>query len=298
MITVKNVYKSFDHVHALDGFEMHVEKGSIYGLIGPNGSGKTTIIKHLAGVLRVDAGEVLIDGAPVYENVKAKQKIGYMSDQMFIPHGYTLKDMCKLYQSFYPTFSLDRYQDMVKLMKLRENTPLASFSKGMKKQACLILVMSVMPELLLLDEPFDGLDPIVRRIVRRFLIDDVAERQTTVLVSSHNLKELEDLCDHIGIINHGQMMLERDLDDLRGSVHKIQVAYNTSEQYDYPGLDILYREKRGSTELLIMKNDMEDIKRVIDQTHPLIFDILPLSLEEVFIYELGGDDDEVTKLIF
>lgn len=298
MIKVTHVDKSFDDLKALDDLSMSVHKGSIYGLIGPNGSGKTTLIKHLAGVLKQDDGEVFIDDQPVYENVAMKRLIGMIPDEMYVPHGYSLDDMRALYRSLYPTFSDDRYIEMVTMMKLNRRKKIQSMSKGMKKQAVFCIVMAAMPQVLLLDEPFDGLDPIVRKIIKHFLIEDVAERQTTVLISSHNLRELEELCDAVGIIKNGHMLLERDLDDLRTDVHKIQVALPQGEDRSYEALNVLYQETTGSMDQLIIKDNIDHIKDVIEAKNPLVFDVLPLSLEEVFIYELGGDDHDIKKLIF
>lgn len=210
MIYIDNLSKKFDGTLALDGLNMHVPDGSVYGLVGTNGAGKTTIIKHLAGVLRQNSGTILIDGESVWENEKLKARIGVIHDELYFPSGYSLKNMSSMYKSMYPLWNEDRFHEMTRIMQLDESRRLSTFSKGMKKQAMFCLVMSTMPDYLLLDEPLDGLDPIVRKLVWKFLIDDVADRQMTVLVSSHNLKDMEEICDHIGIISNGKMILERD----------------------------------------------------------------------------------------
>ena len=301
MIYIDNLSKKFDGTLALDGLNMHVPDGSVYGLVGTNGAGKTTIIKHLAGVLRQNSGTILIDGESVWENEKLKARIGVIHDELYFPSGYSLKNMSSMYKSMYPLWNEDRFHEMTRIMQLDESRRLSTFSKGMKKQAMFCLVMSTMPDYLLLDEPLDGLDPIVRKLVWKFLIDDVADRQMTVLVSSHNLKDMEEICDHIGIISNGKMILERDLDTIKTSLHKIQVSFGgpTAPGIDpYNGLNILHKEGRGTVDLLIIDNDIETARRTINAHDPVLFDILPLSLEEVFIYELGGENDEIRKLVF
>ncbi|MBR2546722.1 MAG: ABC transporter ATP-binding protein [Eubacterium sp.] len=309
MIRIEGLTKKFDGSLALDGLDMNVPDGSVYGLVGTNGAGKTTIIKHLAGVWRQDKGTIEYDGENIWENEKLKSRIGVIHDELYFPSGYTLKDMSRMYMSAYPIWNDERFHEMTRIMKLDEKKRVQSFSKGMKKQAMFSLVMSTMPDYLLLDEPLDGLDPIVRRLVWKFLIDDVADRGMTVLVSSHNLKDMEEICDHIGIISNGRMVLERDLDTIKTSLHKIQVSFGDissigvsikeDEKFDpYKGLNILHKETRGTVDLMIIDNDLEEARAIINKNDPVLFDILPLSLEEVFIYELGGENDEIRKLVF
>ena len=223
-------------------------------------------------------------------------------DDLYFPSGYTLKNMSSMYSAAYPKWNADRFREMTRILRLDEKRRISTFSKGMKKQAMFCLVMSTMPDYLLLDEPLDGLDPIVRKLVWRFLIDDVADRGMTVLVSSHNLKDMEEICDHIGIISNGKMVLERDLDTIKTSLHKIQVSFGGNDSIDaskrYEGLNILHKESRGTVDLMIIDNDIEEARQIINRSEPVLFDILPLSLEEVFIYELGGENDEIRKLVF
>ena len=314
MIQVKELSKKFDGSLALDGLNMNVPDGSVYGLVGTNGAGKTTIIRHLAGVWRQDKGDIYIDGEEVWENEGLKSRIGVIHDDLYFPSGYTLKNMSSMYSAAYPKWNADRFHEMTRILRLDEKRRVSTFSKGMKKQAMFCLVMSTMPDYLLLDEPLDGLDPIVRKLVWRFLIDDVADRGMTVLVSSHNLKDMEEICDHIGIISNGKMVLERDLDTIKTSLHKIQVSFGSSNDTagqseieetesaaglnPYKGLNILHKESRGAVDLLIIDNDIEEARAIINRSEPVLFDILPLSLEEVFIYELGGENDEIRKLVF
>ncbi|MBR3147585.1 MAG: ABC transporter ATP-binding protein [Eubacterium sp.] len=301
MIQVKGLSKKFDGRLALDGLDMNVPDGSVYGLVGTNGAGKTTIIRHLAGVWRQDKGDIDFDGEEVWENEGLKSRIGVIHDDLYFPSGYTLRNMSSMYRSAYPRWNAERFHEMTRILKLDEKRRISTFSKGMKKQAMFTLVMSAMPDYLLLDEPLDGLDPIVRKLVWKFLIDDVADRGMTVLVSSHNLKDMEEICDHIGIISNGKMVLERDLDTIKTSLHKIQVSFGSSAATGsdpYEGLNILHRESRGTVDLMIIDNDIEEARQIINRSEPVLFDILPLSLEEVFIYELGGENDEIRKLVF
>ncbi len=298
MIQVKELSKSFDGFKALDGLSLNVKKGSIYGLVGVNGSGKTTLIKHLAGVYIPDSGEELIDGEEIFDNVAVKERIAYIADDLYFFGMYNLKGSAAYYRKLYPNWNDERYAHMVSQFGLNEKIKLSKFSKGMQKQAAFILAMSAMPEILILDEPIDGLDPLVRRRVLKYIVDDVAEREMTVLVSSHNLKEMEGLCDSIGIISKGKMLIERDLDDLKSDVHKIQIVFPQGTEPDLDGLNILYREKRGSVELLIIRGERNRVENKLMESKPMVFDLLPLTLEEIFIYETGGERDELQEVFF
>ena len=215
MIEVKNLCKSFEDFAALKDLNLHVDKGSIYGLVGVNGSGKTTLIKHLTGVLVPDSGSVIIDGQPVQDNIELKERVGYISDDLYFFGNYDLKSMSKFYAKLYPNWDQARYKHMVEKFELPENKRISKFSKGMQKQAAFVLTMSAKPDCLILDEPVDGLDPVVRKRVWKYVVNDVAEREMTVLVSSHNLRELEGLVDHVGIMYQGSIKLERgNLDEL------------------------------------------------------------------------------------
>lgn len=288
MISVTNVNKAFDGFPALADLDLHVRKGSIYGLVGTNGAGKTTLIKHVMGILKQDEGAVTIEEEPVYENLNLKKRMGYIPDDLYFFASYNLKESARFYRSLYPNWNKDRYQHMVSQFELSETRRLSKFSKGMQKQAAFVLTMSTMPDYLILDEPIDGLDPIVRKLVWKYVVEDVAEREMTVLVSSHNLKEMEGICDSIGILSKGHMMIERDLDELKSDIHKVQVAFREPLASPYQDLNVLHKESRGAVDLLIVRNRKEQVEDVIRRNHPLIFDLLPLSLEEIFIYELGG----------
>ena len=296
MIKVKDLYKVIDGEVVLDHLNMHVEEGSIYGLIGPNGAGKTTLIRHLVGVLKQDSGKIFIESQPVYENIELKRKIGYISDAMYFIET-NLERNAKVYKDLYPSWNQDRFEELYKTFKLNPTKKIQTFSKGMRKQASFCLIMSTMPHYLILDEPIDGLDPVARKLVWKYIIDDVAQRNLTVLISSHNLKELEGIVDHVGILYKGKIMKEFDLEYIQTHIHKIQVSFG-DEEVNLDALNIAYQEERGSVKILIIEDSLSRIRKVIGEKAPLIFDILPLSLEELFMYEVGGEDDDIQKLIF
>lgn len=300
MITVKNLNKAFDEHQALDNLSLNVKSGSIYGLVGTNGSGKTTVIKHLTGVLKQDSGEILFDGEPVYENIELKKRLGYIPDDLSYLATFTMRDAVKYYRSVYPVWDQERYSEMLEKFGLRSRKKIHNFSKGMQKQAAFILTMCTHPSYLILDEPIDGLDPIVRKLVWKYIIDDVSGSGMTVLVSSHNLREMEGICDCIGILDKGEMKIERDLDELKSDIHKVQVAYSEDGDHTdkFKALNVLHHEQRGSVDLLIVRNERDFVRKTLDASRPLIFDMLPLTLEEIFIYELGGENYAISDIIF
>ena len=291
MIQVKNVVKRFEGFRALDDLTMTVPKGAVYGLVGPNGAGKSTIIRHLAGIYRQDSGEVLVDGQPVYENNEVKRRMAVIGDDWYYFPQAGIREMAKFYAGMYPQFSWERYEKLKAVFPLDEKLMLRRMSKGMQKQAAFWLTVCCMPEYLILDEPVDGLDPVMRRQVWSLLLGDVAERGTTVLVSSHNLRELEDVCDHVGILNHGKVLLERSLSDLQDNTVKLQVAYQGVTEPPLPAeLNILHRSHVGRVYTYIVRGNSQDIMRRMQITEPVLLESIPLTLEEIFIYELGGVD--------
>lgn len=296
MIEVKNVTKSFDGFKALDNLSMNVPDGAIYGLLGPNGAGKSTIIRHITGILKPDSGEVNIAGEPVFENPEVKSAIAYIPDDVYYFNQASLLDMMKFYKGIYPNFSTERYKKLLNAFSLNEKAKIRSFSRGMQKQTAFILAASTNPKLLVMDEPVDGLDPVMRRQVWGILMSDVAEHGTTVLVSSHNLRELEDVCDHVGIMNQGSMLLEHSLSSLQENVVKVQLALpDGAEIPDY--INVLSKSSSGRVLTLIAKGTQEEIANQLSTCNPLFMDLLPLSLEEIFIYELGGEHYEVKDII-
>lgn len=288
MIKLTDVSKMFEKYTALKNVNLSIEKGSIYGLIGSNGAGKTTLLKLAAGIYRQEKGVITIAGSPVYENTNTKQKVAYLSDHpYFLPH-YTAKQMAHFYRSFYPSWDSERFLKLAEAFSFDINKKLQNFSKGWQRQAAFIFAFAAQPEILILDEPFDGLDPVIRKKVKNLLIQDVADREMTILISSHNLREVEDLCDHVGILHNGQVILERELDELKSDIHKVQLAYKQGfPQQLLKNLDVLFQEKRGSISLLIIRGSEAEIAENIRRTNPVIFDLLPLTLEEIFIYEMG-----------
>ena len=296
MIEVKNVIKSFDGFRALNGLTINVPTGAIYGLVGPNGAGKSTIIRHITGIYRQDEGEVLVNGEPVYENTNIKKDIAYIPDDVFFFTQSTIKDMMKFYKGVCPTFSVERYEKLRRAFELNENSKMRSLSKGMQKQAAFWLMVSMCPKVLVLDEPVDGLDPVMRRQVWSILMADVAENGTTVLVSSHNLRELEDVCDHVGIMSKGKLLLERNLSDLQDNIAKVQLAL--ADERALPSeLNVLHHSSTGRLQTIIVRGKAEEITNQLAACEPLFMDVIPLSLEEIFIYELGGEHYEVKDII-
>ena len=296
MIQIKNVSKSFDGFMALDGISIHVPKGGIYGLVGPNGSGKSTLIRNIMGIYRPDSGEIEVDGQAVYENPAVKETIAYIPDDVFYFLQSTVKDLMKYYRGIYPRFDTERYEKLKEVFKLDENMPIRRMSKGMQKQAAFWLCMCMRPKVMVLDEPVDGLDPVMRRQVWSIIMSDVAEHGTTVLVSSHNLRELEDVCDHVGIIDHGRLLLERSLSELQENISKIQIALPEGRELP-EGLDILHTATTGRLRTVIVRGEPNKVQMALQECEPLFMDALPLSLEEIFIYELGGADYAVKEIV-
>ena len=291
MLEAKHVVKTFDGFRAVDGLTMTVPTGAVYGLVGPNGAGKSTIIRHLAGIYRQDSGEVLLDGQPVYEDPAVKRRMTVIGDDWYYFPQANIREMAHFFAGLYPAFSWERYEKLKQVFPLDEKMMLRRMSKGMQKQAAFWLTVCCMPEYLILDEPVDGLDPVMRRQVWSLLLGDVAERGTTVLVSSHNLRELEDVCDHVGILDHGRVLLERSLSDLQDNTVKLQVAYPGVTEPVLPAeMQILHRSHVGRVYTYIVRGSREDILRRMQITEPVLLESIPLTLEEIFIYELGGVD--------
>ena len=299
MIQVNEVVKTFDGFRALDGVTMTVETGSIYGLVGPNGAGKSTILRHLCGVYRPDGGVITIEGQPVYEHPAIKERMVVIPDDVYYYGSASVREMMKFYRGMYPTFSMERFEKLAEAFpEVDAKRPIRRMSKGMQKQAAFWLAMSCCPDYLLLDEPVDGLDPVMRRQVWSLLMGDVAERGTTVLVSSHNLRELEDVCDHVGILSHGQVVIERSLSQLQGTTVKLQVAFPDGVQPGLPqGMEVLHQSQLGRVYTYIVRGRADEVQQQVEAIHPLFVEALPLSLEEIFIYEMGGNDYAVRDIV-
>ena len=298
MIEVKNVVKTFDAFTALKDTTLTVPTGAIYGLVGPNGAGKSTLIRCLTGIYRTDSGSITVDGVEVYERPDVKERIATVPDDWYYFLQSSIRDMMHFYRGFYPRFNMQRYESYKQIFALDEKMPIRRMSKGMQKQAAFWLTMCCMPDYLVLDEPVDGLDPIMRRQVWSLIMNDVAERGTTVLVSSHNLRELEDVCDHVGILDRGSVLLERTLSELQDNLVKIQAVFPDDADLVIPGeLQILHRSNVGRVQTLIVRGNAEYVINHLSTCRPLMLEALPLSLEEIFIYELGGVDYAVRDIL-
>ncbi len=299
MIQVRNVVKTFDGFRALDGLTMTVPRGSVYGLVGPNGAGKSTILRHITGIYRQDSGEVLLEGEPIYENPAAKARISSIPDELYYFLSASTRDMARFLRGFYPKFDRDRYQTLRGVFaQVDEKQPMRRLSKGMQKQAAFWLSLCCRPEVLVLDEPVDGLDPVMRRQVWSLLMADVAQEGTTVLVSSHNLRELEDVCDRVGILSHGKVLIERSLTDLQENLVKMQVVFQEREMPKLPAdMEVLHVTQVGRIHTLIVRGNATDVTNRLAVYAPILLEALPLTLEEIFIYELGGEDYAVRDVI-
>ena len=297
MIEVRGLKKTFDGFAALDGADLSVPRGAVYGLVGPNGAGKTTLLRHLTGVYHQDSGSVTFDGQPVWENADVKARIASIPDDWFYFMQAGLRDMMRFYRGLYPKFDQERFEKLREVFALDEKRPLRRMSKGQQKQAAFWLALCTMPDYLILDEPVDGLDPVMRRQVWSLMMGDVAERGTTVLVSSHNLRELEDVCDHVGIMDHGHVLLERSLAQLQDNMVKLQVVFPDGME-DVPAeLPVLHASKLGRVHTLIMRMNAQEATERLMAYSPLLVDAIPLTLEEIFIYELGGADYAVKDIV-
>ena len=296
MIKTKDIVKSFEGFKALDGISINIKKGSVYGLVGPNGAGKTTLIKTMLGIYKQNHGEIEIDGIKDINSEDLKQRIVYISDDLYYYPSYTIKDMAKLYKSIYKNWDCETYEKLKAVFNIDEKRKVKKLSKGMQKQVAFWLGLCTKPDVMILDEPVDGLDPVMRRSTMKLVLSEVEARDMTVLISSHNLRELEDVCDYVGIMHKGRIVIEKALDDIKGNIHKIQVAFKNGLPEDLNDkLDVLKCESFGSVYNIIVKG--ENAQKIINSYEPLVCDIIPLSLEEVFIYELGGMGYEFESII-
>ena len=296
MIELKNTVKKFDGFTALDEVDLRIEKGTAFGLLGSNGAGKSTILRLVSGIYSADSGEVLVDGESVYDNVDAKQKIFFINDETVQFGSFTLKKLKNYYKDFYPSFSEEIFESLLKKTGLPLDKKINTFSKGMKRQAIVIIGLACRTDYLLLDEAFDGLDPTMRIIVKKMLVDAMLDRQLTTIISSHNLKEINEVCDTAALLHNGKIVFSRDIDDIKGSIHKIQVVFNknedgsvvnyTEEDFVQEGIEILHYEQSQSICFIIAKGDIDAIKASLLSKHPMLTEVIPLTLEEIFIYEL------------
>lgn len=289
MINVDNVTKQFGDFYALKDCTIKIGSGSAYGLLGSNGAGKSTLLRILAGIYRQDSGEVTIDESAVYDNVAVKQRIFYVSDDVEQYANMTPDDMKKMYEIFYPTFSTEKFEKLMKAIDLPKDKRMSTFSKGMKRQAAVICGLAASTDILLLDEAFDGLDPTMRISVRKMLFDAMAENNGTVVISSHNLTEIEELCDSVGLVHKGRVVFDRELDSVKGDLHKIQVSFeNEMKINDFPEINIISMNTLGSVQSFIVRGDSEEACRIMRENGAKFCDVIPLTLNEIFIYEMEG----------
>lgn len=287
MIEVKALTKRFGDFTALDNVTCNIPEGCIYGMVGSNGAGKSTLLRLISGVYRPDAGAVFVDGQPVYENKAVKARIAFVPDDLFFLGGADMRRMAQLYAAAYPAFDKARFEALTAAFKLDPKKPLSAFSKGMKRQAAIILSLSSRPKYIFFDETFDGLDPIMRTLVKKLIVEDVLDRHATAIITSHSLRELEDTCDQLALLHKGGLVLESDVQNLKTSLFKIQIAFNHEYDRDlFEGLDILHYTRHDSVASFIVRGDREQTVATLQAKLPVLLDVLPLSLEEVFTYEM------------
>lgn len=298
MIEVRNVSKIYGKLEAVRDVSLTVKKGSIYGLIGSNGAGKTTLLKTLCGIYKENSGEIKIDSESVFENNNIKARMFFMPDNIYFFTQYSIKSMANFYKNIYPNWNAERFEKLRMVFNIDINKKIKSLSKGMQRQVAFHLALSTMPDYMILDEPMDGLDPVMRQKIRNLIIQDVADREMTVLISSHNLRELEDLCDHVGIMHKGDVLFEKDLDDLKSDIHKIQIAFKDKiPETLCEKVKVINKEDRGSISLLIVRGKKDEVISHFESFNPVVFDILPLTLEEIFIYEMGEVGYEIKNIM-
>ncbi len=298
MIKVQQLAKKFGDLDVLQDLELHVRKGSIYGLVGSNGAGKTTLLKLLAGVYRPDQGSILVEGQTVFENTQVKERIVFIPDDLFYFNQYSIRETADFFSQVYPCWDEGRFLELAKVFGLDTKRRVVKLSKGMKRQVSFWLALSVRPQILILDEPLDGLDPMIRSKVKKLMLADVAEREMSILISSHNLRELEDICDHMGILHDGKLIIESELDTLKSGINKVQTAFPAGLPLEIlQDQNLLYHESRGSIYLLIMRGDEQAIKSQILKHQPLLLDVLPLTFEEIFVYEMGGVGYDIQNIL-
>ena len=299
MIEIKKVSKRFDKIAAVSDVSLSIEQGQVFGLLGTNGAGKSTLLRMMAGVLKPEEGEILIDGEAVWDCVEAKQKFFYISDEQYFFPNATPLDMAAFYKTLYPAFNEKRFRKFLVKFTLQKDRKIQTFSKGMKKQVMFIFALSIMPEYLIMDEPFDGLDPHIRKIIWDILIQDVSERQMTIFISSHHLNELDSMCDHIALISDGEIIFEEALDHLKEGYHKLQIVLESGDDMYAleKELNILAHQMMGRVHTLIVEGNLESIDMIVSKYHPIINETLSLSLEEIFLFTLGGKYDELKDIM-
>ena len=298
MITTTNVVKKFDNFIALDNIDLKLNNGQVFGLIGSNGSGKSTLLRLLSGVYTPDSGEILIDDDLVFDNKKIKERVFFLSDTPFFFTNSTVNEMAKFYKKMYTNFSYERLEELSKVFPIDKNEKISSMSKGMMRQAALMLAFSCCPDYLFLDEAFDGLDPVMRESLKRLITKDIVDKNITVIITSHNLRELENMCDRVGLLHKGKIVFDDNLENLKSSVHKIQAAFKSiPSQEDFNGLNLLKFERTGSIVQVVVKGNKTEILDYVNKLNPIFVEAIQPTLEELFIFELGGLGYDISEII-
>lgn len=298
MIEIKNVTKSFESLDALDTICFNIPKGSVYGLLGSNGSGKSTLLRVMSGVFEPDGGEVRIDGERVFENERVKGKCIFVPDFPYFYNNSTVENTAQLYRKIYPDWSEQRFEDLCHMFPINKRAKIISMSKGMQRQAALILTLSAQPDYIFLDEIFDGLDPVVRQLVKRLIADDVYSRKMTAVIASHNLRELEDLCDYVGLLHRGKIILNKELDNVKQGIHKIQIAFkNAFENNPFEDLNLVKCEQKGNLYNIVIKGEESEYLDYLQSLEPVFMESLPLTLEEIFISEMEVAGYDINNIL-
>lgn len=298
MIKVDRVSKKYDNDFVLNNLSFNIKDNCIYGLVGANGAGKSTLLRIIMGIFDANMGSVTIDGEEVSHNVKLKQKMVFIPDDLFFYPGYTLIDMAKYYQSMYDEFDMDYLRELAKLLKLKENVKISNFSKGMKRQCALICAIATNANYMFFDETFDGLDPVIRNVMKKIIVKQMNKKKTTIVMTSHNLRELEDICDNLGLLYQGGILFESEIDTIKTNMYKVQISLKGDfDKDDFSDIDLLSYKKNGSVATLIIKDVDNTSKKKLAKKNPIILDYLNLTLEEIFIYEMEAMGYEFNKLV-
>lgn len=298
MIKVDRVSKKYDNDFVLNNLSFNIKDNCIYGLVGANGAGKSTLLRIIIGIFDANMGSVTIDGEEVSHNVKLKQKMVFIPDDLFFYPGYTLIDMAKYYQSMYDEFDMDYLRELAKLLKLKENVKISNFSKGMKRQCALICAIATNADYMFFDETFDGLDPVIRNVMKKIIVKQMNKKKTTIVMTSHNLRELEDICDNLGLLYQGGILFESEIDTIKTNMYKVQISLKGDfDKDDFSDIDLLSYKKNGSVATLIIKDVDNTSKKKLAKKNPIILDYLNLTLEEIFIYEMEAMGYEFDKLV-
>ena len=298
MIKVDRVSKKYDNDFVLNNLSFNIKDNCIYGLVGANGAGKSTLLRIIMGIFDANIGSVTIDGEEVSHNVKLKQKMVFIPDDLFFYPGYTLIDMAKYYQSMYDEFDMDYLRELAKLLKLKENVKISNFSKGMKRQCALICAIATNADYMFFDETFDGLDPVIRNVMKKIIVKQMNKKKTTIVMTSHNLRELEDICDNLGLLYQGGILFESEIDTINTNMYKVQISLKGDfDKDDFSDIDLLSYKKNGSVATFIIKDVDNTSKKKLAKKNPIILDYLNLTLEEIFIYEMEAMGYEFDKLV-